>query len=79
MAPVVGLEMGHSFPADVHSFGILLWQICALKKPFDKVESADQFHEVVFVNGTRPKLVKYILATSFERHNDELLVCICGR
>jgi len=59
MAPEVGLELGHSFPAEVHSFGILLWQFCALKKPFDKVESADQFHEVVFVNGTRPKLVKY--------------------
>jgi len=58
MAPEVGLEMGYSFPADVHSFGILLWQICSLKKPFDKVESADQFHKVVFVNGTRPKLVK---------------------
>ena len=57
MAPEVGLELGHSFPAEVHSFGILLWQFCALKKPFDKVESADQFHEVVFVNGTRPKLV----------------------
>jgi serine/threonine protein kinase len=59
MAPEVGLESGYSFPADVHSFGILLWQICALKKPFDKVESTDEFHEVVFVNGTRPKLVKY--------------------
>jgi serine/threonine protein kinase len=59
MAPEVGLETGYSFPADVHSFGILLWQICALKKPFDKVESVDQFHKVVFVNGTRPKLCKY--------------------
>jgi serine/threonine protein kinase len=46
MAPEVGLEMGHSFPADVHSFGILLWQICAHKKPFDKVESVDQFHKL---------------------------------
>ena len=58
MAPEVGLETGHSFPADVYSFGILLWQICALKKPFDKVESAE-FHKVVFVKGTRPKLIKY--------------------
>jgi serine/threonine protein kinase len=35
-APEVGLEMGYCFTADVHSFGILLWQICALKKPFKK-------------------------------------------
>jgi serine/threonine protein kinase len=33
MAPEVGLEMGYCFTADVHSFGILLWRICALKKP----------------------------------------------
>jgi len=58
MEPEVGLETGYSFPADVHSFGILLWQICALKKPFDKVES-EEFHKVVFVKGTRPKLIKY--------------------
>jgi serine/threonine protein kinase len=59
MAPEVGMLKGYSFPADVHSFGILLWQICALKKPFDKVELVDQLHKVVFVKGTRPKLAKY--------------------
>ena len=58
MAPEVGMETGYGFPADIHSFGILLWQICALKKPFHDVKSADQFHKVVFLNGTRPQLSK---------------------
>ena len=59
MAPEVALEMGYSFPADVYSFGILLWEICALKKPFDHVKSADELHKAVFVQGARPKLGKY--------------------
>jgi serine/threonine protein kinase len=58
MAPEVGLDLGYSFPSDVYSFGILLWEICSLKKPFGSVKSADKFHEVVFKKGARPKLVK---------------------
>lgn len=59
MAPEVGLEKGYSLPADVYSFGILLWEICALKKPFSNVRSADEFHKTVFEKGARPKLGKY--------------------
>ena len=59
MAPEVGLEAGYSFPADIYSFGILLWHIFALKKPFHEVKSTDDFHKVVFLNGTRPKLSKH--------------------
>lgn len=59
MAPEIALETGYGLPADVYSFGILFWEICALKKPFSDVASADKFHDVVFVKGTRPKLDKY--------------------
>jgi len=59
MAPEVGLDMGYSLPADVYSFGILLWEICALKKPFSSVKSSDEFHKLVFEKGTRPKLGKH--------------------
>ncbi|KAL3811918.1 hypothetical protein ACHAXA_002535 [Cyclostephanos tholiformis] len=52
MAPEVRLETGYSFPADIYSFGILLWQICTPKKPFHEVKSTDEFHKVVFLNGT---------------------------
>jgi len=58
MAPEVALEMGYSLPADVYSFGILLWEMCALKKPFVHVKSAAEFHKSVFEKGARPKLGK---------------------
>jgi len=59
MAPEVGLEEGYALPADVYSFGILLWEICALKKPFGQVRTADEFQRTVFERGTRPKLSKH--------------------
>lgn len=58
MAPEVALQEGYSFPADVYSFGILLWEICALKKPWSYVKSADEYHKAVFEKGARPKLKK---------------------
>jgi serine/threonine protein kinase len=59
MAPEVGLDLGYSFPSDVYSFGVLLWEICALDKPFGSVKTADEFHKVVFKKGARPKLNKH--------------------
>ena len=58
MAPEVGLNLGYHLPADIYSFGILLWEICALKKPFGDVKSAEEFEERVFKGGARPKLGK---------------------
>jgi serine/threonine protein kinase len=59
MAPEVGLDQGYSFPSDVYSFGILLWEICALDKPYGSVKSAEDFHKAVFKKGARPKLIKH--------------------
>ncbi len=58
MAPEVGLELGHSLPADVYSFGILLWEICSLKKPYARIQSTSDFYRMVFRKGARPKLSK---------------------
>jgi len=41
---------------DVFSFGIMLWEVCALKKPFAKIQSAAEFEKVVFTKDSRPKL-----------------------
>ncbi|KAL3762565.1 hypothetical protein ACHAW5_003103 [Stephanodiscus triporus] len=59
MAPEVGLDLGYSLPSDIYSFGILLWEICALKKPFITVKTPAEFHKVVFGKGVRPKLSKH--------------------
>jgi serine/threonine protein kinase len=59
MAPEVGLELGYSLPANVYSFGVLLWEICALKKPFGGIKTPDEIHNSVFVKNVRPKLCKH--------------------
>ena len=58
MAPEVGLDKGYELPADVYSFSILLWEIFALKKPFPKIKTVDEFTKVVFEKGERPKVGK---------------------
>jgi serine/threonine protein kinase len=42
MAPEVALYEDYSFPADVHSYAILLWEICTLEKPYGNISSMDQ-------------------------------------
>ncbi|KAL7545739.1 hypothetical protein ACHAWF_012912 [Thalassiosira exigua] len=58
MAPEMALERGYDTSADVYSFGILLWEICALELPFKAIKSADELHKTVFVKGARPKVGK---------------------
>merc|ERR1712194_145959 len=56
MAPEVGLSQGYGLASDVYSFGILLWEICSLAKPFAEITSVDEFNEKVFEGGERPKV-----------------------
>lgn len=55
---VSGLGIGYGLEADVFSFGIILWEISALKKPFSKVKSASEFERLVFEKNSRPKISK---------------------
>mmetsp|Transcript_17522 Transcript_17522/g.37873 ORF Transcript_17522/g.37873 Transcript_17522/m.37873 type:complete len:549 (-) Transcript_17522:135-1781(-) len=54
MAPEVGLSLGYGTKADVYSFGILLWETCALAKPFADISSSAEFEMSVFMGGERP-------------------------
>jgi len=54
MAPENALETGYSLPADVYSFGILMWEICALNKPFTSIKTAEEFETLVCIEGKRP-------------------------
>ena len=56
MATEVALKLGYGKEVDVYSFGMLLWEICALDKPFDSIQSVDEFHDLVVLCGRRPSL-----------------------
>jgi len=56
MAPEVGLSLGYGLSADIYSFGILLWKLCALAKPFKSITSVAGFEMAVFMEGRRPAI-----------------------
>jgi len=73
MAPEVALKLGYGKEVDVYSFGMLLWEICALDKPFDSIQSVDEFHDLVVLCGRRPSLnIDPLWTTSLKN-----LMCRC--
>lgn len=59
MSPENSGSDDYSFPADVYSFAILLWEVMTLEKPFEGMTSKVFFHRV-FKLGLRPKLDKRV-------------------
>ncbi|KAL7509316.1 hypothetical protein ACHAXN_006295 [Cyclotella atomus] len=59
MAAEVRSGHGYGKEVDVYSFGILLWEMCALKKPFASVKSTEDFKDKVFSKGDRRMIGKY--------------------
>jgi len=55
MAPEVALERPYDASVDIFSFGILLWELCALEKPFYGF-SANKHMVQVVQNHERPRL-----------------------
>lgn len=55
MAPEIAKYMPYNFLVDAYSFGILLWEIITLQKPFDKLDANAHSERVVYGN-ERPKL-----------------------
>jgi len=55
MAPEVAKKERYNLSADVYSFGILLWEICSLQKPFDGYSESEHTNEVLNL-GKRPKM-----------------------
>lgn len=57
MAPEVALNDDYNLSADVHSFAILLWEICALKRAY-KGFSYESHLENALIGNTRPSIKK---------------------
>ena len=53
MAPEVVLRKHYTKAVDVYSFGILLWYLCGLEKPFETYTAKDHMDRVV-LGGQRP-------------------------
>ena len=68
MAPEVALKLGYGKEVDVYSFGMLLWEICVLEKPFDAIQSVEEFHDLVVLCGKRPSLHSDPLWTPSLKH-----------
>lgn len=57
MAPEVADALPYNHKADVYSFGIILWELNAGKKPFDGL-NREMFYERVVHGGERPSINK---------------------
>jgi len=55
MAPEVAKNVPYDQSVDIYSFGILLWELCAMEKPFYGF-SANKHMQQVVLGGDRPKL-----------------------
>lgn len=55
MAPEVADSLPYNHKADVYSFGIILWEMNACKKPFEGLDK-EQFYEKVVHGGERPPI-----------------------
>jgi serine/threonine protein kinase len=53
MPPEVVRCMNYGFKADVYSFSILFWEICALRAPFANLDASKHFENVIG-KGMRP-------------------------
>lgn len=55
MAPEVADGLPYNFTADVYSFGIILWELNASKKPYEGL-NRELFYERIVHGGERPPL-----------------------
>ena len=58
MSPECAQGKPYGFSSDVHSFAILLWEICALQRPYEQVHTTPDLVRVAFLGNERPTLRK---------------------
>jgi serine/threonine protein kinase len=56
MAPEVARSQPYSFPADVHSYSILMWEVCTLQKAYANAVSISRMQHQIAHGKVRPSL-----------------------
>jgi serine/threonine protein kinase len=56
MSPECSMGKPYGFPSDVHSFAILLWEICTLQRPYNNVHTTSVLVKMAFLGLERPSL-----------------------
>jgi serine/threonine protein kinase len=56
MAPEVARSQAYSFPADVHSYSILMWEVCTLQKAYASAVSVSRLLKQVAHGKVRPSV-----------------------
>lgn len=56
MAPEVAQNLPYNHKVDVYAFGLILWQMCTLKAPFEEIKDAETFRQRVVEQKDRPSL-----------------------
>mmetsp|Transcript_18777 Transcript_18777/g.30765 ORF Transcript_18777/g.30765 Transcript_18777/m.30765 type:complete len:717 (-) Transcript_18777:78-2228(-) len=72
MAPEVGNKWPYNFLADTYSFGIMLWEVSSLQRPFENY-TPNEIRDMVMKWGERPKVkedwpdrVKQLMTTAWD-------------
>merc|ERR1712226_653031 len=67
MAPEVAKNEPYGLPADVYSFGMVLWELCALQRPYEVALDREELNEFVTL-GPLPSLKKKVIALPTIQH-----------
>ena len=68
LAPECALRKEYDLKVDVYSFGIVLWELCTLEKPYKKIKSPDSLKMAVMRSDVHPPLDKSHIPSSKIRH-----------
>merc|ERR1712150_124101 len=60
MAPEVAQKKLYDLSADVYSFGMVLWELCALERPYETASDKEELNHLV-IEGPRPSLKKKVI------------------
>ena len=62
------MKRPYSEKVDVYGFGVLLWQMMTLQKPYNSYVNSNVIYGRVVLNGERPKI-----SSDFPKHVNQLL------